>query len=147
MTWTRRSEAQPRSACEPLFDWDLHKLAKVKRGDVARRFALGAAASGLAGLVTQLFGSQAGGLFLAFPAILAASLTLLETQEGHAAAVASSEGAVLGALGLVMFAFVFEAAFDKGALWWALLLAISAWIGTSVALYAVIELARRRQSS
>jgi hypothetical protein len=105
------------SAQKPPFDCDLRRLGKVKRGEVGRRFVLGAAASLLAGVVTQLFGPQAGGLFLAFPAILLATLTLLEKKEGRTAAVASSEGAVLGAIGLAVFAFVFEAAIAKSASW------------------------------
>ena len=133
------------SAQEPPFDCDLRRLGDVKRGEVGRRFVLGAAASLLAGVVTQLFGPQAGGLFLAFPAILLATLTLLEKKEGRAAAVASSEGAVLGAIGLAVFAFVFEAAIVKSAPGLALVLALTGWIGTSVALYAAVEVVRRRK--
>jgi hypothetical protein len=133
------------SAQEPPFDCDLRRLGDVKRGEVGRRFVLGAAASLLAGVVTQLFGPQAGGLFLAFPAILLATLTLLEKKEGRAAAVASSEGAVLGAIGLAVFAFVFEAAIAKSAPGLALVLALTGWIGTSVALYAAVEVVRRRK--
>ena len=99
----------------------------------------------LAGVVTQLFGPQAGGLFLAFPAILLATLTLLEKKEGRTAAVASSEGAVLGAVGLAVFGFVFEAAIAKSAPGLALVLALVAWIGTSVALYEAVEVVRRRK--
>ena len=130
---------------EPPFDFDLRRLGKIKSGEVGRRFVLGAAASLLAGGVTLLFGSRAGGLFLAFPAILLASLTLLEKKEGRGAAVASSEGAVLGAIGLAVFAFVFEAALPKTGLGAALVLALAAWIGTSVALYAAIEVVGRRR--
>ena len=135
-----------RSAREQPFDVDLRRLGTIKFGDVGRRFVLGAAASVLAGVVAQLSGSRAGGLFLAFPAILLATLTLLEKKEGRDAAVASSEGAVLGAIGLAVFAFVFEAALTRSGLVWALTLALAGWIGTSVALYAVIEAVRRRRN-
>jgi hypothetical protein len=135
----------PQSAQEPPFDCDLRRLGNVKLGELGRRFVLGAAASLLAGVVTDLFGSRAGGLFLAFPAILLATLTLLEKTEGRAAAVASSQGAVLGAIGLAGFAFIFEAAIAKSALGLALVLALTGWIGTSVALYAAVEVVRRRK--
>jgi hypothetical protein len=133
-----------RSAEERPFDFDLGRLGKVKRGEVGRRFVLGAGASLLAGVVTELFGPRAGGLFLAFPAILLATLTLLEKKEGRAAAIASSEGAVLGAIGLAAFALVFEATLAGTGLGWALIFALAGWAGTSVALYAVIEIVHRR---
>jgi Protein of unknown function (DUF3147) len=45
------------------------------------RFGLGGLATAIAGLVAQFFGPEAGGLFLAFPAILGASATLIEKHE------------------------------------------------------------------
>ena len=134
-----------RRAQEPSFDVDLRRLGKIEFGEVGRRFVLGATASVLAGVVAQLLGARAGGLFLAFPAILLASLTLLEKKEGRGAALASSEGAVLGAIGLAVFAFVFGAALARGGLVWALMLALAGWIGTSIALYVVVEAVRRRR--
>jgi hypothetical protein len=130
---------------ESAFGVDFSRLASVRLGDMGRRFVLGAAASVLAGVATELFGPRAGGLFLAFPAILLATLTLLEKKEGRVSAVASSEGAVLGAIGLAAFAFVFAAPFARSALGVALVLALAGWIVTSVALYAAIEVVRRRR--
>jgi hypothetical protein len=74
-----------------------------------------------------------------------ATLTLLEKREGRAAAVASSEGAALGAIGLAVFAFVFEAAIAKSVPGLALMLALMGWVGTSFALYASVEVIRRRK--
>jgi hypothetical protein len=45
------------------------------------RFVLGGLATVLAGAVAQFFGPEAGGLFLAFPAIFGASATLIEKHE------------------------------------------------------------------
>ena len=45
------------------------------------RFGLGGLATVMAGLVAQFFGPEAGGLFLAFPAIFGASATLIEKHE------------------------------------------------------------------
>lgn len=60
-----------------------------------------------AGLVGNWWGAAIGGLFLAFPSILPASLTLVK---GHAklsgAAGADALGAALGSLGLLAFAVV-----------------------------------------
>jgi hypothetical protein len=139
---TSRSARGP----EPPFGFDLRRLGNIKRGEVGRRFVLGAGASLLAGGVTLLLGPRAGGLFLAFPAILLASLTLLEKKEGRAAAVASSEGAVLGAIGLAVFALVFEAVLPRSGPGLAFVLALAGWIGTSVALYAAVEVVGRRRT-
>jgi hypothetical protein len=80
------------------------KLREVRWPDLAVRFAFGAAVSLVAGLVAVLFGARAGGVWLAFPAILPAGLTLIERKEGNHQADRSARGAVLGALGMVAFA-------------------------------------------
>jgi hypothetical protein len=45
------------------------------------RFVLGGLATVFAGVVADIYGSEAGGLFLAFPAIFCASATLIEKHE------------------------------------------------------------------
>ena len=57
----------------------------------------------IAGLVAHVFGPEIGGLFLAFPAILPASLTLVARHEGREPAAQEAGGAVLGAVALVAF--------------------------------------------
>ena len=57
---------------------DLGKLREVVPRDLALRFAFGAGISIIAGLAGLLVSSRFGGMFLAFPAILPATLTLLE---------------------------------------------------------------------
>jgi|SRR5260221_5725561 hypothetical protein len=85
--------------------------------DYALRFVLGGLATALAGAVAQLFGPEAGGLFLAFPAIFCASATLIEKHErdrkqrlglsgyrrGIDAAALDAAGAGLGSIGLALF--------------------------------------------
>ena len=70
----------------------------------AVRFIFGAAISAVAGLVGMRFGLRGGGIFLAFPAILPASLTLIEKKEDTDRAVGDIKGAVLGSTGLLLFA-------------------------------------------
>ena len=53
-------------------------------------------------------------------------------------------GAVLGAVGLVAFALAFEDALRTTTLGYALARGLGAWLATSVALYLVLELTRRR---
>ena len=128
---------------EALAAIELGRLREIDPRELALRFAFGAAASLLAGCATLIFGPRVGGLFLAFPAILAASLTLIEKKEGNRAAVHDIEGAVLGAVGLAAFALAFEAALRITTLGFALLLAFGAWLVTSIPLYLAGELARR----
>jgi hypothetical protein len=83
---------------------DLGALRKVKPAELAIRFAFGAGIALIAGVVGIRFGPRVGGLFLAFPAVLPASLTLLEKKDGRDKADVDALGAVLGSCGLVAFA-------------------------------------------
>nr|WP_275404219.1 DUF3147 family protein [Pseudonocardia acidicola] len=67
------------------------------------RFAFGASMGLIAGAVTLLFGAGAGGVFLASPATLLASLTLVAREEGLHSARDECRGATCGAVGLVAF--------------------------------------------
>jgi Protein of unknown function (DUF3147) len=52
-------------------------LKKAKPWEYVVRFFFGGLVTALAGLVAKVWGPVVGGLFLAFPAILPASLTLV----------------------------------------------------------------------
>ena len=82
------------------------KIRQVRPRDLAVRFGAGALTSVAAGAVTIALSARAGGILLAFPAILAASLTLIEQQEDSAEAREDARGAVLGGFALVAFAAV-----------------------------------------
>ena len=82
------------------------KVAQVKPRELLYRFLAGGLTSVGAGLVTLAFGPRAGGIFLAFPAILAASLTLIEEQEDSAEAREDARGAVIGGCAMAVFAAV-----------------------------------------
>ena len=58
------------------------EITQRKPTDYVVRFMFGAAISLLAGLIGMRFGPVVGGLCLGFPAILPASLTLIEKKEG-----------------------------------------------------------------
>jgi len=84
------------------------------------RFALGGLATVFAGVIAERFGAATGGLFLAFPAILCASATLVEkherdqkarkglkgTERGRRAAALDAAGAGWGSLAMALFALV-----------------------------------------
>lgn len=86
----------------------------------AIRFLPGGGITVIAGLIAKAFGPAVGGLFLAFPAILPASVTLVAKHEkekknesglrghqrGRAAAAVDAAGTVLGSFGLAIFAVI-----------------------------------------
>jgi Protein of unknown function (DUF3147) len=112
------------------------------------RFVLGGVATLVAGLVAEFWGPEVGGLFLAFPAIFCASATLVETHErkrkrrqglngerrGTDAAALDAAGAVLGSVGLAVFAVcAWKLGSSHG--FAALLTAAFAWLLVSVAIW------------
>jgi uncharacterized protein DUF3147 len=113
------------------------------------RFVLGGAMTVVAGLIAARFGAVIGGLFLAFPAIFPASVTLVEkhvrerkenvgirgAKRGRDAAALDAAGTAVGSIGLAAFAvaiwFLIEhsalAGLVVASLVW-LLVAIGAWL-------------------
>ncbi len=95
-------------------------LKETKPHEYAIRFVFGGLSTVAAGLIAKRFGPGIGGLFLAFPAIFPAGASLIERHEierkakvgsdgrnrGRLAASLDSQGASLGCIGLMGFAFV-----------------------------------------
>jgi hypothetical protein len=127
------------------------KLSALKEGrwyEYVVRFGLGGLTTLAAGIIGDFWGPAVGGLFLAFPAILCASATLVETHErrekcehgvgGHRrgtdAAALETAGAALGSLGLASFALATwllvsslgVAALGLGSIVW-LLVSVACW--------------------
>ena len=105
--------------------------------EVLLRFGFGAGVSLLAAVASTLFGPFVGGVFLAFPAILLASLTLVAEEEGIRRARDDARGAVLGTLGLWAFAGVTAVLVRHHSAWLALGAATAAWAGVSLGAYAL----------
>lgn len=114
----------------------LGKLREVKLRHLAIRFMFGALTSIAAGAVTLALGARVGGTLLAFPAILAASLTLIEEQEDGVEAREDARGAVVGGLALVAFAAVVAIGVESMSPALALLLATAAWFAVALLGYA-----------
>jgi hypothetical protein len=104
----------------------------------------------VAGLVADIWGPAAGGLFLAFPAIFCASATLIEKHErerkekkglqgkerGKDAAALDAAGAGLGGIALAVFgAVIWFLASDTAA--GSLALATIAWLVVAILLWRV----------
>lgn len=96
------------------------KLSQLKKShwyEYLVRFVLGGLVTVVAGLVADIWGPAAGGLFLAFPAIFCATATLIETHEreekakkhlkgegrGKKAAALDAQGALFGSIALAAF--------------------------------------------
>jgi hypothetical protein len=111
------------------------KLREVEARDLGVRFAFGAAISAAAALVGTRFGPLAGGVFLAFPAILPAALTLIAKKESTRAARHDCRGAVAGVIGLAAFAVTIRLLWERPGL--ALPAASVAWTIVALTGYLV----------
>ena len=131
---------------EPLLGAEPDKLKEIRGRDVAIRFAFGAAISILAGLASIAVNPVFGGMFLAFPAILPASVTLIEQKESTGKAAEDIEGATIGALGLAVFAVVTGTVLRHTTAVAALIAATAAWLVSSVVFYLVIESLLRQRA-
>jgi nicotinamide-nucleotide amidase len=119
--------------------FELRRLARISVRDYLIRFAFGALVSALAGGVTLVFGPRWGGLFLAFPAILPATLTLLEKRDGLPQAASDVRGAAIGAIGLIGFAIVGALLMARSS-GLALVAALAAWATIALLIYRGLRL-------
>lgn len=114
---------------------DRSRVRELRPRDVFIRFIFGAVTSAVAAILSIAFGARAGGIMLAFPAILAASLTLIANADGMKDAREDARGASAGALALGGFALVTATLF--GQLPGAAVLAVAAvaWTLVAIAIY------------
>jgi hypothetical protein len=127
----------------------LAALKETKPHEYLIRFVLGGLATAATGAIAKYFGPDAGGLFLAFPAILCASLTLIETHErvrkekkglkgahrGKDAAALDAAGASLGSVGLAAFGWTVWRGAELS--WLVLAVALTAWMTVSLILWVL----------
>jgi hypothetical protein len=126
---------------ERLFAVDFGALREIRPRELAVRFAFGAAVSVVAGLIGVAAGQRAGGVMLAAPAVLPATLTIIERQEGRGPAVTEVQGAVPGAVALIGFAVVAAVTTDRLPLAAALFAALATWVAAAIAGYFVLPAA------
>jgi len=117
-------------------------LRQIGSRELIVRFCLGAAVSVIAGIIAKAVGARFGGLFLAFPAILPASLTIIQEKGGTRRADRDASGAVLGACGLVVFAVVAESTFTRLNPAVVLVTSLAGWIVACGILYSLLALVR-----
>jgi hypothetical protein len=129
--------------------FDFSALRKTRWYEYAVRFLFGGAITAATGLVAKRLGPVIGGLFLAFPAIFPASVTLVAKHEqdkkqrvgmdgtGRAkkAAALDARGAAMGTFGLGFFAILVWKLLPVWN-WMAVLsLAILAWLVVSILIW------------
>jgi hypothetical protein len=128
---------------------NLASLKTTKPHEYAVRFLAGGLITAATGLIAKKFGPVVAGLFLAFPAIFPASVTLIAkhekerkqkagydgTRRGRAAAAADATGTSLGCIALVAFAVIVWRLLPGMPPWLVLLLAAITWAGTAVLLW------------
>ena len=114
------------------------KVRETTARELIIRFLAGAATSVASGAVTLAFGPRVGGILLGFPAIMAASLTLIAEEEDITEAREDARGAIVGACALTLFAAV--AALTFGHLSGGVVLVISTvvWATAAVLGYVVL---------
>jgi uncharacterized membrane protein (GlpM family) len=116
----------------------LDNVKETTARELIIRFAAGAATSVASGLVALAFGPRVGGILLGFPAILAASLTLIAEEEDARDAREDARGAIVGACALTLFAVVAALTFGDLSGGVVLALATVVWLLAAVLLYVVL---------
>jgi hypothetical protein len=135
-------------------------LASLKDGrwyEYLIRFALGGLATMFTGAIGAIWGPSVGGLFLALPAILCASATLIEKHEirrkreaglegarrGRQAAALDAAGAALGSFGMMAFAICFALLVHSDAVL-AFGAALAVWAAVALAAWGCWRFMRHR---
>lgn len=125
--------------------------------EYALRFLFGGLTTALIGLMGRKFGPAVGGLFLAFPAILPLTLTLVEKRQkqskqragldgakrARCAASLESRGAAMGGVGLLAFAAVAWRLLPEQEPWLVVAAATLAWLAVSMVLWRVRRMTAR----
>ncbi len=140
MTSRRPRKARQRTGVG--FSFGAAKDAPLR--DLVVRFGFGFVVSAVAGVIAMTLGARAGGIMLGFPAILPATLTLIEKKQSEQDAEHDDIGAILGAAALIVFAIVGWQLFPRIAAAGALAAAAAAWLVAALVLYAALSPTLRR---
>lgn len=111
------------------------QLGDTKAWEYLVRFVFGGAITVGTGIIAKVWGPFVAGLFLAFPAILPASVTLVKQHEGRRKAVEDARGARLGSIGLAAFAVTVAVSAGSVAPWLVLVAASCAWALVDIGLW------------
>ena len=113
-------------------------LKKPHAWEYAVRFLFGGSVTAFSGWIGQRYGYAIGGLFLAFPAIMPASLTLIRRHDGRREALDDARGGRVGALALACFALIVTTSAEHLPSPIVLMVALVGWITVAVVLWRVL---------
>ena len=113
------------------------RLKDTRAWEHVVRFVFGGAITVATGLIADAWGAAVAGLFLAFPAILPASITLVKQHERRAEAVEDARGARLGSVALCAFALAVVATLGVLPAPLVLVVASAVWLVVAVGLWFV----------
>ena len=118
-----------------MWKFDFSQLKQSRWKDYFVRFLFGGAVSVIAALISQLTTARIGGIFTAFPAILLASLTIINREDGKHETEEDAKGGIVGATALVITAIVLSLTLQllPGVI--ALLLSLCVWLLCALGLY------------
>jgi uncharacterized membrane protein (GlpM family) len=119
--------------------FEASRIRRTTWKEYAIRFVFGGAITALAGYLGHTYGPTVGGLFLAFPAILPAALTLISNHEGRRAAARDALGAIAGSAGLAAFALTVWMLSVQLRAWQTLGLATLMWLVVSVLVWTFLR--------
>lgn len=120
-----------------MWKWSFSQLRGIRLRDYLIRFLFGGTISVIAALIAHWTTPRIGGIFTAFPAILLASLTLINQEDGKKASEQDAQGAVLGAVAFVIAAVSLSLTLGVLVGVLSLLLSLGAWLICSVGLYVI----------
>jgi hypothetical protein len=120
------------------------RIKEARFRDMAVRFVFGGTISVVAALLGAATTESIGGIFTAFPAILVASLTLIDKQEDQEHASYDAVGAALGAVGFIACALFISLTLQRWSTAASLGVGLSIWLAVSVVLYALYALLASR---
>jgi hypothetical protein len=138
-----------------VVEFEASDIRETKLPEMALRFLFGGLCTVAAGLIAKRYGPVIGGLFLAFPAIFPASLTLIQSHEkerkaavgadgthrGRIAASIDSAGAALGCFGLIAFAVICWKGLPRHSPFIVIGIATAGWFAAALVLW---EMRKRR---
>lgn len=119
-------------------------LKRIRAWEPPLRFVFGGVVTLLTGVIANAYGPVIAGLFLSFPAILPASLTLVARHQGRVAAADDAKGATIASLGLGAFGIVVWLLAARIAAPLTLVAALAAWSGISLAAWCLVFARRGR---
>ncbi len=123
--------------------WEPARIRQTNWKEYVLRFGFGGLVTAFTGFLAHRFGPVVGGLFLAFPAILPATVTLIEGDKGRRPAGVDAAGAVLGSIGLLGYAGIVWGLGTRAPAWAVLTGALVVWFLLSAGLWWGCERLKR----